>query len=95
MISRTRASSPNLNVFDNLASRSARTSAPGGARAPHRAHEAARRGLRGARDMIRTTSRVHDAASGLARAIATDPKLMMYDEPFAGSTRSRSTISAT
>jgi phospholipid/cholesterol/gamma-HCH transport system ATP-binding protein len=42
-------------------------------------------GLRGARDM-----RPNDLSGGmtrrvaLARAIATDPKLMMYDEPFAG-----------
>jgi phospholipid/cholesterol/gamma-HCH transport system ATP-binding protein len=42
-------------------------------------------GLRGARDM-----RPGDLSGGmtrrvaLARAIATDPKLMMYDEPFAG-----------
>ena len=42
-------------------------------------------GLRGARDM-----RIGDLSGGmarrvaLARAIATDPKLMMYDEPFAG-----------
>jgi phospholipid/cholesterol/gamma-HCH transport system ATP-binding protein len=42
-------------------------------------------GLRGARDM-----HVNDLSGGmtrrvaLARAIATDPKLMMYDEPFAG-----------
>ncbi len=42
-------------------------------------------GLRGARDM-----RPADLSGGmtrrvaLARAIATDPKLMMYDEPFAG-----------
>jgi phospholipid/cholesterol/gamma-HCH transport system ATP-binding protein len=42
-------------------------------------------GLRGARDMM-----PNDLSGGmtrrvaLARAIATDPKLMMYDEPFAG-----------
>jgi phospholipid/cholesterol/gamma-HCH transport system ATP-binding protein len=42
-------------------------------------------GLRGARDM-----RPNDLSGGmtrrvaLARALATDPKLMMYDEPFAG-----------
>jgi phospholipid/cholesterol/gamma-HCH transport system ATP-binding protein len=42
-------------------------------------------GLRGARDM-----KPNDLSGGmarrvaLARAIATDPKLMMYDEPFAG-----------
>ena len=42
-------------------------------------------GLRGARDM-----HVNDLSGGmtrrvaLARAIATDPKLMVYDEPFAG-----------
>ena len=42
-------------------------------------------GLRGARDM-----RPNDLSGGmtrrvaLARAVATDPKLMMYDEPFAG-----------
>jgi phospholipid/cholesterol/gamma-HCH transport system ATP-binding protein len=42
-------------------------------------------GLRGARDM-----RPNDLSGGmtrrvaLARAMATDPKLMMYDEPFAG-----------
>src|SRR5258708_27957312 len=42
-------------------------------------------GLRGARDMMPT-----DLSGGmtrrvaLARAIATDPKLLMYDEPFAG-----------
>ena len=42
-------------------------------------------GLRGARDML-----PNDLSGGmmrrvaLARAIATDPKLMMYDEPFAG-----------
>src|SRR5437762_1224772 len=42
-------------------------------------------GLRGARDM-----RPNDLSGGmtrrvaLARAIATDPRLMMYDEPFAG-----------
>jgi len=42
-------------------------------------------GLRGARDM-----RTNDLSGGmtrrvaLARAIATDPKLLMYDEPFAG-----------
>ena len=42
-------------------------------------------GLRGARDMM-----PGDLSGGmtrrvaLARAIATDPKLMMYDEPFAG-----------
>ncbi|MGQ0655464.1 MAG: ABC transporter ATP-binding protein [Betaproteobacteria bacterium] len=42
-------------------------------------------GLRGSRDM-----HVNDLSGGmtrrvaLARAIATDPKLMMYDEPFAG-----------
>ena len=42
-------------------------------------------GLRGTRDMI-----PGDLSGGmarrvaLARAIATDPKLMMYDEPFAG-----------
>jgi phospholipid/cholesterol/gamma-HCH transport system ATP-binding protein len=42
-------------------------------------------GLRGARDM-----HVNDLSGGmtrrvaLARAIATDPKLMIYDEPFAG-----------
>jgi len=42
-------------------------------------------GLRGARDM-----RPNDLSGGmtrrvaLARAIATDPNLMMYDEPFAG-----------
>src|ERR1700741_1759090 len=42
-------------------------------------------GLRGARDMM-----PNDLSGGmtrrvaLARAIATDPKLMIYDEPFAG-----------
>ena len=42
-------------------------------------------GLRGARDMM-----PNDLSGGmtrrvaLARAVATDPKLMMYDEPFAG-----------
>ena len=42
-------------------------------------------GLRGARDM-----HVNDLSGGmtrrvaLARAMATDPKMMMYDEPFAG-----------
>ena len=42
-------------------------------------------GLRGARDMM-----PNDLSGGmmrrvaLARAIATDPRLMMYDEPFAG-----------
>jgi len=30
----------------------------------------------------------------LARGIATDPKLMMYDEPSPGWTRSRSAISS-
>jgi len=52
-------------------------------------------GLRGARDMMPA-----DLSGGmtrrvaLARAIATDPLLVMYDEPFAGWIQSRSTLIA-
>jgi phospholipid/cholesterol/gamma-HCH transport system ATP-binding protein len=75
-----------LNVFDNLAFPIRENFSP--------PEELVRRivlmklhavGLRGARDMM-----PNDLSGGmtrrvaLARAIATDPKLMMYDEPFAG-----------
>jgi phospholipid/cholesterol/gamma-HCH transport system ATP-binding protein len=75
-----------LNVFDNLAFPIRENFKP--------PEELVRRivlmklhavGLRGARDMM-----PNDLSGGmtrrvaLARAIATDPKLMMYDEPFAG-----------
>jgi len=75
-----------LNVFDNIAFPIRENFSP--------PEELVRRivlmklhavGLRGARDMMPA-----DLSGGmmvrvaLARAIATDPKLMMYDEPFAG-----------
>jgi len=75
-----------LNVFDNVAFPIRENFSP--------PEELVRRivlmklhavGLRGARDMM-----PNDLSGGmtrrvaLARAIATDPKLMMYDEPFAG-----------
>jgi phospholipid/cholesterol/gamma-HCH transport system ATP-binding protein len=75
-----------LNVFDNIAFPIRENFAP--------PEEIVRRvvlmklhavGLRGARDMM-----PNDLSGGmarrvaLARAIATDPKLMIYDEPFAG-----------
>jgi phospholipid/cholesterol/gamma-HCH transport system ATP-binding protein len=74
-----------MSVFDNVAFAARAHRSARRADSRHRAHEAACRGLRGARDLM--PSQVSGGMArrvALARAIALDPELIMYDEPFAG-----------
>ena len=73
-----------LSVFDNVAFPLREHSAWPKTGARHRADEAQRgRPARRAR-LMPARSRVAGSSRALARAIALDPDLVMYDEPFAG-----------